>query len=54
MKKTTIFSSTLLALCLIAFGLSSCQEKGPAEEAGEQIDEAVEEVNDEIDDATTN
>lgn len=34
------------------FGLAACQDQGPAEQAGEDIDEAVEEVGDEIDDAT--
>lgn len=34
------------------FGLAACQEQGPMEEAGENIDEAAEEVADEIDDAT--
>lgn len=36
------------------FLLTSCEKKGPAEKAGEKIDEAAEEVADEIDDATTN
>ena len=34
------------------FSLVACQEQGPAEEAGENIDEAAEEIGDEIDDAT--
>jgi hypothetical protein len=33
-------------------GLSACEEKGPAERMGENIDEAVEEVTDAVQDAT--
>lgn len=29
--------------------LSSCKEKGPAEEAGEKLDEAIEDVKDKVD-----
>lgn len=35
-----------------ALTLSACEEKGPLEKAGESMDEAAEEVKDEIDDAT--
>jgi len=54
MKNTNKFSLLLLPLfALLTFGLMSCEEKGPAEKAGEKVDEAVEEVEDELDDATT-
>lgn len=47
-------TSALFAL-LFALGgaavLSGCEDQGPAEEAGEEIDEAVEDAGDEIDDA---
>lgn len=50
MKKfTSLFSSLLLASM---FALSACEQEGPAERAGEQIDEAVEEAGDKIEDAT--
>ena len=44
------FVKFIMAMSLAGF-LIGC-EKGPAEEAGENIDEAVEEVQDEVDDAT--
>jgi len=43
----------LITLFLTAFiGLTACQEKGPAEKAGENIDNAVEDMGDKIEDAT--
>ena len=36
---------------LLAFGLTAC-EKGPAEKAGEKIDNAAERAGDKIEDAT--
>lgn len=45
---------SLAALALLfAVGLSAC-EKGPAETAGEKIDNAVENAGDKIEDATDN
>lgn len=45
----------LLLLVLLAgsatIGLSGCEEQGPAEEAGEQIDESAEETGESLDDA---
>jgi hypothetical protein len=41
----------LFLAALFSIGLVAC-EKGPAERAGENIDEAFEEIGDEIDDAT--
>lgn len=60
-KLSNIFCALLLALSVGA--LAGCQDQGPAEEAGENIDEAMEEtgdkmeeaaeeVEDEVDDAT--
>ncbi len=47
----TMKFTTLMSLCLLPFVLSaaSCKKKGPAEEAGEGIDKAVEKVSDAID-----
>jgi hyperosmotically inducible protein len=45
------FTTLLLATLL---GLAACQEKGPAEKAGENIDNAVESMGDKIEDATDN
>ncbi|MDO8825104.1 hypothetical protein [Methylophaga sp.] len=48
----------LSKILLMTFALSSvgfitaCDDKGPAEEAGEAIDEAVEDAGDAIEDAT--
>lgn len=42
----------LIFATITMFSLAACQEQGPAERAGENIDEAIEEVGDEIDDAT--
>jgi hypothetical protein len=36
--------STLMLGGLLAIGLTACAEKGPAEKAGEQIDQAASEV----------
>lgn len=44
-------TTTWIALCLfpIAACFVSCKEKGPAEKAGESVDEAVENVKDAVD-----
>ena len=47
MSKISIATLTLL----LAMGLTAC-EKGPAEKAGEKIDNAVENAGDKIEDAT--
>lgn len=52
MKWNPIALCTLVLTALI--GLSACQEKGPAEKAGENIDNAVEEMGDKIENATDN
>lgn len=41
-----------LLFIVAVLGLAACEQQGPAEEAGENLDEAMEEVADEIDDAT--
>lgn len=56
-KQGTRISAALFAL-LFALGggavLTGCEEKGPAEKAGEEIDEAVEDAGDAIEDAGDN
>ncbi len=43
----------LLAFVIGSLGMvSACEEQGPAEEAGEQIDESIEEAGDEIEEST--
>jgi hypothetical protein len=41
----------LLALTATALPISGCEDEGPAEEMGEDIDEAAEEAGDKIDEA---
>lgn len=46
---------TIPMLFLISLmGLTACEEQGPAERMGENIDEAVEETGDAIEEATDN
>lgn len=43
----------LLTFVVGSLGMvSACEQQGPAEEAGEQIDESIEEAGDEIEEAT--
>jgi hypothetical protein len=45
----------LISFVIGSVGLvSACEDKGPAEKAGEQIDETVEETGDAIEEATDN
>lgn len=48
-KLLNILFALLLALSVGV--LAGCEDQGPAEEAGENIDEAMEEAGDEIEDA---
>ena len=53
----TLSRKAALALLagLLTLGLAACEEEqGPAEEAGEEIDQAVEEAGDSIEEATDN
>ncbi|MGE9268079.1 MAG: hypothetical protein ACQKBY_08275 [Verrucomicrobiales bacterium] len=50
MKK--ILHVPILLLGVVALTLSACEKKGPAEKAGEKIDEAVEDAGDAVEDAT--
>lgn len=48
MLNRTLLISTIFAA---TFGLQACEQKGPAEEAGAQIDEAVESTQETVDNA---
>ncbi|MBC7979549.1 MAG: hypothetical protein H7Y36_03190 [Armatimonadetes bacterium] len=39
---------TILSILPLIAALSSCKEKGPAEKAGEKLDDAVEEIEDTV------
>ena len=43
---------TIFILSLFIFTLAACESKGPAEKAGEKIDQAVEKTADKVEDAT--
>jgi len=49
----TLFLACLLLPMSMAF-LGCDTQDGPSEKAGEKVDEAAEEIKDEVDDATTN
>lgn len=53
MKISTIASRTILGavLCFGSVGLIACEEEGPAEQAGEKADEAVQDTKRKIQDA---
>jgi predicted small lipoprotein YifL len=44
--------ATILLVSTMLFTLSACEEQGPLEEAGEEVDEAFEDAGEAIDDAT--
>lgn len=48
----TLHKSLIAAALLSLFALSACEQKGPAERAGEQIDQAAESMGDKIENAT--
>lgn len=49
-------NKTLIAILALTFAvaLTACEKKGPAEEAGEKLDNAVENMGDKIENATDN
>lgn len=47
---TRLLTGAILALFL-ALGLAACEREGPAERAGENIDEAAEDAGEAVDDA---
>jgi len=40
--------------CAAAFAVTSCEKEGPAEKAGEKMDNAAEKAGDKVEDATDN
>lgn len=48
--KKSIFA--IIALALFTISISSCREKTTVEKVGDSVEEGIEEVGDEIDDAT--
>lgn len=51
MKLSNTITAALLASALM-ITLSACEEQGPLEEAGESMDDTVEDAGDAIEDAT--
>jgi hypothetical protein len=50
--RAAVLLAALSSLCFASFASLGCQEReGPMERAGEELDEAGEEIEDEIDDA---
>ena len=49
MKRSKLLHVLLIVLLMAAF--VACEQEGPAEQAGEQIDEAVEEAGDQMEEA---
>jgi len=43
--------TALLAVGILLFTMAGCEKEGPAEQAGEQIDDAVDTMQDKADDA---
>ena len=44
-SKSSLVKGSLVALvCALSVGLAACEKKGPLEQAGEEIDEAVDTV----------
>jgi len=49
MKITKVLS--VLVILMLVFTVVACEQEGPAEQAGEEIDEAVEEAGDQMEEA---
>jgi len=49
----TLIREVLLLVCslMLVFSLSSCEKKGPAEKAGEKVDNAIEKAGDKVEKA---
>jgi len=51
MKKTVKYLSLLICCFALALVLQSCEEQGPAEEAGEKVDTMMEKAQENLEDA---
>ena len=53
--KSRVLKGSLIALvCAMSVGLAACEKKGPLEQAGEEIDEAVDTVKNGGNESTAN
>lgn len=52
LSKTSKTLAAALLVSALIIPLSACDREGPLEEAGEEIDETVEDIGDAVDDAT--
>ena len=50
MKIRKLSTTTLISIIVVLFTLAGCEKEGPAEQAGENIDETVEEMQDKAQD----
>jgi predicted small lipoprotein YifL len=54
-SKSRLLKGALIALaCTLSVGLAGCEKKGPLEQAGEEIDEAVDTVKNGGEESTAN
>ncbi|WNK19845.1 hypothetical protein P1P91_13580 [Halomonas piscis] len=51
MKATMRQLAVVLGILMMAGGLAACEEQGPAEEAGESIDESMESAGESLEEA---
>jgi predicted small lipoprotein YifL len=53
--KSGLFKGSLVAIaCALSLGLAACEKKGPLEQAGEEVDEAVDTVKNGGEESTEN
>jgi predicted small lipoprotein YifL len=53
--KAGLFKGSLVAIaCALSLGLSACEKKGPLEQAGEEVDEAIDTAKNGGDESTAN
>ncbi|TVP54637.1 MAG: hypothetical protein EA349_11270 [Halomonadaceae bacterium] len=52
MKNNTWIAAMILLLAMSTMGIAACDNQGPAEEAGENIDDAADDTADAWDDTT--
>jgi len=54
MKSRWLKGSLIALVCAMSVGLTACEKKGPLEQAGEEIDEAVDTVKNGGEESTAN